>query len=158
MGNVGAGYSGCPISRRRWRNGPRKHHRLRSGIPTGQPNSMVLMSSPIRLRSSREGEAFQPFPNRLSAGLSPVKDGLDAFTLQVGLGAFFALGPACGYLPQPIVPHTVHKHAFLRRLSAPQLRPSGLKYRGICGQEEREPPPEDSASHGLVPIFPRFFR
>jgi hypothetical protein len=52
------------------------------------------MSSPIRLRSSREGrrEALQPFPNRLSAGLSPVKDGLDAFTLQVGLGSFFALG------------------------------------------------------------------
>jgi hypothetical protein len=37
-------------------------------------------------------EAFQPFPSRLSAGLSPVKDGPDAFTLQVGLGSFFALG------------------------------------------------------------------
>jgi hypothetical protein len=35
-------------------------------------------------------EAFQPFPNRLSAGLSPVKDGPDAFTLKVGLGSFFA--------------------------------------------------------------------
>jgi hypothetical protein len=37
-------------------------------------------------------EAFQSFPNRLSAGLSPVKDGPDAFTLKVGLGSFFALG------------------------------------------------------------------
>jgi hypothetical protein len=50
------------------------------------------MSSPIRLRSSPGREAFQPFPNRLSAGLSPVKDGPDAFALRVGLGSFFAMG------------------------------------------------------------------
>jgi hypothetical protein len=36
--------------------------------------------------------------------LSPVKDGPDMFTLQVGLGSFsfLRLWTACGYLPQPV--------------------------------------------------------
>ena len=63
-----------------------------TGIPTGHPNSTVFMSSPIRLRSSLDGKLFSHSPHRLPTGLCPVKDGLDTFTLQVGLGASFGLG------------------------------------------------------------------
>src|SRR5260370_38583622 len=53
-------------------------------------DGLDVLADPLAVLARRE--AFQPFPNRLSAGLSPVKDSLDTFTLQVGLGSFFAWG------------------------------------------------------------------
>jgi hypothetical protein len=40
------------------------------------------MSSPIRLRSAREGRLLSPFPNRFSPGLSAIKDGLDTLAMS----------------------------------------------------------------------------
>lgn len=51
-------------------------------------DGLDILADPLAVLAGRE--AFQPFPNRLSAGLSPIKDGLDAFTLQVGLGGLLA--------------------------------------------------------------------
>src|SRR5579864_189835 len=69
-------------------------------------NGLDILADPLAVLAGRE--AFQPFPNRLSAGLGPVKDGLDTLALQVGLGTFFGMRLPALIRHSLIVPYTVH--------------------------------------------------
>src|SRR3984885_2188001 len=76
-------------------------------------------------------EAFQPFPNRLSAGLSPVKYGPDAFTLQVSLGSFFALGLLADVCHNLLYHIRYTSVSFFARAAAQALNSNGQSVTGL---------------------------
>ena len=53
-------------------------------------NGLYVFTDPLAVLAGRK--ALQPRPNWFSAGLRPVKDGLNTFPLQVGFRVSFCLG------------------------------------------------------------------
>src|SRR6202142_3512582 len=82
---------------------------LQTGIPTGQPNSTVLMSSPIRFRSSLEGRFFSH--SRTGSPPAAVRKKIAGTRLPSGLGVLAGVfGGIClvPFTHDRSVPHKVH--------------------------------------------------
>src|SRR6516162_3376710 len=82
---------------------------LHTGIPTGQPNSTVLMSSPIRLRSSGKGRLLsQSRTGSLPASVRKKIAGTRLPSFPDPPSCDSSVNRLCSWRQRNIVPHTVH--------------------------------------------------